>query len=170
MAIFDFLRKKPVVKHVGLPCAQYGIKIMRQLAKLGEMVRRIETTQRETVLQLEEIDAIINEGTDIATSPIIDIADIVYDFYYFARNNDVLKSQAQMMWNNTKKILSGAGIDILEPTMEQFNYNLHEAHDTVTDLDIPHELVTTTLKCGYIREGMILRRATVVVNKHTEEN
>ena len=171
MAILDFIRRKPNPKRKPRPTpprVAYCFKIKKQLTELNNIVRKIEKTQRETVLQLDEIDATINEGTDRTISPIIDIADIVYDFYYFAHQDDVLKSQAQMMWNNTKKSLRSAGIDILEPTGEQFNYNLHEAHDTVSVSNILHEVITATWKCGYIHEGKILRRAAVVVNKYTE--
>ena len=167
MAIFDFFRRKP--NRAGSPLAAFGIKITKQLAELNNIVRKIEKTQRETVLQLEEIDAAINVGADKTIISIIDIADIIYDFYYFARNDDMLKSHAQMMWNNAKKSLLRAGIDILEPTGEQFNHNLHEVHDTIADSNIPHGSITATLKCGYIHEPTILRRATVVVNKHTQE-
>ena len=167
MTIFNLFKKKYLAKCISLPYDERDIKIIKQLAELKDMVSRIEKAQQETVLQLEEIDAAINEGTDITTSPLIDIADIVYDFYCFAHKDDALKVQAQMMWNNAKKILCSAGIDILEPTGEQFNYNLHEAHDTVADTDIPYETITATLRCGYIHEGKILRRATVVVNKST---
>ena len=162
-----FFRRRP--NPVAPPRAIFSIKITKQLAELNDIVRKIEKTQRETVLQLEEIDAAINEGADKTILPIIDIADIVYDFYYFARKDDMLKSQAQMMWNNAKKSMSSAGIDILEPTGEQFNHNLHVVQDIIIDSNIPHEVITATLKCGYVHEAMILRRSTVVVNKHTQE-
>ena len=167
MTILNFLKRKP--KHTAPPKTAYGPKIVKQLDALSSIVRRIELTQQETVLQLEEIDAAINDDTGKTVLPIIEIADIVYDFYYFARNDDALKSQAQMMWSNAKKCLRSAGIDILEPTGEQFNYSLHIAHDTVSYANIPHEVIAATLKVGYIQDATILRRATVIVNKHTQE-
>ncbi|MCL2285907.1 MAG: nucleotide exchange factor GrpE [Firmicutes bacterium] len=164
MAILDFFKKKHTVQDVF-----YG-NVLEQLTLLKDMVCRVENKQKEMVLQLEEIDEAINGGTEALLAPIVAMADIVYDFYYFSQKDAALSPQAQMMWGSVKENLSDAGVVLLEPINEYFNYNLHIAHSTVSYSNLPHECIIGTLKCGYVYENKILRRATVVVNRLTQED
>ena len=164
MAIFDFLRKKQVTNQEP-PCDADNKKILEQLAELTNITYRVEKKQKEMIHQLEEIDEAIHEGAEGLHSSIMNIADIVYDFYYFTQNDTAVNPQAQMMWTSTKENLSDMGIIVLEPMGESFNYNLHIAHSMVADADLPNEYITEILKCGYIYEEKILRRAMVTVNK-----
>ena len=166
MAIFDFLRRKNSVNDTGPTTNQEWDIIMDELTKLNNAVFKIEKAQKEMILQLEEIDTVINEGAEELIMSVVEVADIVYDFYYFAQRDDVLKYQAHMMWDNAKKTLSNAEVDIIGSIGEFFNHNLHVIHDTVEDSNLPHEYITQMLKCGYIYKGKILRRAAVVVNKY----
>jgi len=142
---------------------------------IDECLRKIDRRQKETVLQLEEINELLQDnktGGNILADTVIDVADRVEEFYRFTveDGNVQLSEQAQMMWNAVCKSLVSAGFKIIgnanQP--EPFNFQCHSAEGIVCDNNVPNEYVLKTLKCGYIYEGEIIRRASVIVNKNQE--
>jgi len=70
--------------------------INEHLAEISERLRRIETKQKETSLQLEEIDGFLQgdvsaEAADTETAlvdALVALADTIGDFYYFAASQE----------------------------------------------------------------------------------
>ena len=168
MAIFDFLWKK--VKYYTDASVQNAVSgISECLAEINERLRKIETRQKETSIQLEEIDSFLQDGgneTELINT-LITLADIIGDFYYFAAAdpNSPLFGQASMMWNKTKNAVEAVGLEIIDANNEPFDFHLHSAENAEQDVNIPNGYVIKTLKFGYMHQNEILRRAAVIINK-----
>ncbi|MDR2924078.1 MAG: nucleotide exchange factor GrpE, partial [Treponema sp.] len=76
-----------------------------------------------------------------------------------------LFEQARMMWNTAKNAAKSAGIEIIIAANEPVNFYLHSIESAEQNFDLPNGYVIKTLKCGYIYQNEIIRRAVVMVNK-----
>jgi molecular chaperone GrpE (heat shock protein) len=147
-----------------------------RLEEQSEYLRKIESRQKETNLQLEEIDEFLqsNGGKDTLVDAIIALIDIIGDFYYFAAadTGSSLFEQAQMMNNVAINAAETAGLEIIDASNEPFDFRFHSVHSLEQDNNIPNGYIIKTLKYGYIYNEEIIRRAVVVLNKikETERN
>ena len=178
MAFLDFFWKKAknladtsvqeTVFEMNRPLAE----INNRLAEQGDHLRRIETRQKETSLQLEELDNFLQSsgGAPLLVDALIALVDIIEDFYYFAATDPYspLFDQARMMKNAAANAAETAGLMIIDPANEPFDFRLHTAESTGEDNGLPNGYVIKTLKCGYIYKEEIIRRAAVVINKIKE--
>ena len=170
MAILNFFTKKSkpgcVALHKKLQAdAEHRKKISEQLAALEKIATTLDHRQKEMIIQLEELDAFISEGSEGHFEPLMALSDIIFDFYCYSKKDANIAAQARMMWQGAAAALKKAGIEVLAPTGENFSYCLHIAHGTTSEPDIGHECISETLKCGYVFGDKILRRATVMVNR-----
>ena len=178
MAIINFFRKP--AKHSAEQIAQnIDDNINKHFAEVNERLRRIENLQKETSFQIEEIDNSLQSGDDetVFISALIALADIIEDFYCYAagdkessnqglsNQSSALFEQAQMMWNMTRNKVETAGLTIIDPVDEPFDFNFHSIECTAWNVNLPEEYVIKTLKCGYIFNDEVIRRAAVIVNK-----
>ena len=168
MAIFKFLKNS--AKHIADITAQnVDDRMSGHLTEINERLRKIEIRQKETSLQIEEIDNHLQSGSDEAVfiSALIALADIIEDFYYFAAEDQdsPLFEQAQMMWNAAKNNAETAGLTIIETAGEPFDFNIHSIEDTEWDESLPAGYVIKTLKCGFFFKDEVIRHAAVIVNK-----
>jgi len=168
MAFFDFFWKK--IKYYTDTSAQNAVSgIFESLAETSERLRRIETKQKETSIQLEEIDEFLQSGGNetVLIDALIALADTIGDFYFFAAadRNSPLFEQAQMMWNSAKSAVEAVGLDVIEAANEPFDFRLHSAESVEQAIDMPNGHVIRTLKFGYIYKDEVVRRAAVVINR-----
>jgi molecular chaperone GrpE (heat shock protein) len=140
-----------------------------KLDALGEALGKMDKQQKEISLQLEEIDVFLQDGGDESAlvAAIMAIFDVIYDFYYFAVQSadPPLAAQAAIMHDSALTSLGKVGVSVITPSGVAFDFNQHTAVETAQNEDIPFGYVLKTLKCGYVRDSKILRRAAVVVNK-----
>jgi molecular chaperone GrpE (heat shock protein) len=159
MSFLQFFRKKTQC-HAG---------IIEHFAEISERLRRIETRQKETSLQLEDIDGFLQSNGSETTlvDALIRLADTIGDFFYFAAadSDSPLFEQARMMWNSAQNAIRTAGLETIDAADEPFDFRLHSAESTEEDNALPNGYVIKTLKHGYIYRDEIVRRALVVVNK-----
>ena len=174
MVLFNFFGKK--TKYDTITESIFGTN--EHLAGINERLHRIETRQKETNLQLEEIDDFLQGGgkeTALIDALLI-MADTIYDFYYFTvrqkpesggdtDEGSPLYEQAQMMWNAVKSAAETAGLTIIDAGNEPFDFHLHSVESTEQDTFLPNGYVIKTLKCGFIYKDEVIRRAAVVANK-----
>ena len=172
MAFFDFFWKK--VKYYTDTSAQNAVSGINEcLAEINGRLRRIETSQKETSIQLEEIDDFLqNDGNETALidgfiDSLIILADTIGDFYFFSAEdmNSPLFEQASMMWNKAKNAVEAVGLEIIDANNEPFDFRLHSAQSTEENIGIPNGYVIRTLKFGYIYQDKVIRRAAVIINK-----
>ena len=146
-------------------------------ADISERLRKIEITQKETSLQLEELEEALHNSADTDTADneavlvnaLIVLADTIGDFYYFAAANteSPLFEQAQMMWDAAISSVQAVGLEIIDACNEPFDFVLHSAESAGLDNSVPNGYVIRTLKCGFIYREEVVRRASVIVNKLT---
>ena len=170
MAFMNFFRKK--AEHPVNTTVQENADpgINERLAEISERLRRIENKQKETSLQLEEIDDFLQRGDSnesVLVNALTALSDTIGDFYYFAAADadSPLFEQARMMWNAAKSEAEAAGLEMIDACHEPFDFRRHSAEGTEQDDDMPNGYVIKTLKCGYVYKDEIFRRAAVVVNK-----
>jgi len=168
MAFFNsFWRKAERIADSSAQNAVSGIN--EHFAEIGERLRRIETKQKETSIQLEEIDDFLQTGGNESTlvEALTALVDTIGDFYYFAAADvdSPLFDQAQLMWNAAKTAAATAGLEVISAGSEPFDFRLHSVESTEQDNTMPNGYVIRTLKCGYIYKGEIVRHAAVVANK-----
>jgi molecular chaperone GrpE (heat shock protein) len=168
MAFFNFFWKK--IKYYTDTSAQNAVSVTNEyLAETNERLRRIETRQKETIIQLEEIDDFLqNNGNETALiDTLITLTDTIGDFYFFtaADQNSPLFEQAQMMWNRAKSAVEAVGLKIIDANNAVFDFHLHSAEGAEQNMEIPNGYVIKTLKFGYIYKDKVIRRAAVIVNK-----
>ena len=174
LAIFGFFAKKnnpecEVLQKKLQDAAEHSSKVLEHLNCLEKIAITIDNRQKEMVIQLDELDAVVNEDPQKQFEPLMALSDIIYDFFCYSKKDEAIIDQARMMWQGTTSALKKVGMEVVDPTGETFNYILHIAHSTTSEPDIPHECISETLKCGYVYGDKILRRATVIVNKRMEE-
>jgi molecular chaperone GrpE (heat shock protein) len=172
MAFFDFFWEK--VKYYTDTSAQNAVSgiseyLNEYLAETSERLRKIETRQKETSIQLEEIDDLLqnNDNENTLIDALIALADTVGDFYFFAAEDPCspLFEQASMMWKNAKSAVEAAGLEVIDASDEPFDFRLHSAQSTEENIGIPNGYVLKTLKFGYIYQEKVIRRAAVIINK-----
>jgi molecular chaperone GrpE (heat shock protein) len=139
------------------------------LAEISERLRRMEIKQKETNIQLEEIDDFLQGGgaETALIDALVELTDTVADFYFFtAKDEDTpLYEQARMMWNRAKSAAEAAGLRVIDAGNEPFDFRFHSAESVEQDLAAPDGYVIKTLKSGYIYKDEVLRRAAVIINK-----
>ena len=171
MALFDFFWKR--AKQLADTSAQNAVSVINgNIAPIYEYLRRIEVKQKETIIQLEDIDDALHSAVDADGAPaliesFITLTDTINDFYFYASADEgsPLFEQARMMWETAKNAATKAELEIFEAANEPFNFLLHSAENTEEDADIPEGYVIRTLKCGFAYREKIIRRAVVIVNK-----
>ena len=179
MGIFDFFKNpaknlaertaQNVEERMSGRFAKMDELISGHLAEINERLRKIEIGQKETSLQIEEIDSNLHGDSDesVYISALISLADIIEDFYYFALTDmgSALFEQAQIMWDAARNKIENAGLTIIDPASEPFDFNFHSIQGTAWDESLPAGYVIKTLKCGYIFKDEVIRQAAVIVNK-----
>ncbi|WP_461256897.1 nucleotide exchange factor GrpE [Treponema sp. R80B11-R83G3] len=168
MAFFDSFWKK--IKYYTDTSAKNAVsEINEYLAETNERLHIIETRQKETIIQLEEIDDFLqnNGNENVLIDTLIALTDTIGDFYFFAAvdRNSPLFEQAQMMWNRAKSAVEAVGLKIIEANNVDFDFHLHSAESTEQNMEMQNGYVINTLKFGYIYKDKVLRRAAVIVNK-----
>ena len=168
MAFLDFFWKK--LKYYTDTSAQNAVSgVNEYLAEINERLRKIENRQKETGIQLEEIDDLLqNGGAETALiDALIALADTVGDFYFFAAadQDSPLFEQARMMWNNANNAVESVGLKIIDASNEPFDFRFHSAESAEQNLEMPNGYVIKTLKFGYIYSDEVIRRAAVIINK-----
>jgi len=145
----------------------------KRLAEISGRLQIIENRQKETSLQIEEIDNLLQSDNDenIFISALISLTDIIEDFYHYAAadKDSELFEQAQMMWNAAKNKTEAAGLSIIDSDEEPYDFNIHSTESTEWDDSLPSGYITKILKCGYIYKDEVIRRAAVIVNKDNED-
>jgi len=165
MSFLDFFR----AGRPGPRASDEGANLRESLDEVRERLRRIENGQKETSLQLEEIDEFLRDGggEGALVEAAIALSDTIEDFYHFASADpgSALFDQARMMRAKARGAARSAGIEAIDPAGEPFDFRLHSAEIAERDPDAPEGHVLRTLKCGYIYKEQIARRAAVAVNK-----
>ncbi|MEC8013476.1 MAG: nucleotide exchange factor GrpE [Verrucomicrobiota bacterium] len=72
--------------------------------------------------------------------------------------------------NQLEETVGEYGLEIIEPSEEKFDPNIHEAVSYEESTEFEEELVIKTIRTGYRLKGNLLRPASVILSKKPEAN
>ena len=170
-----FKRKSATRTEMGLSQLTKEIKSHKQetnqhMQLINQMLRTIDTRQKETVLQLDDLSNQLQENTgehDLALA-LISAIDIIEDFYRLTISDPALLAQSQMMWSAAMKAATAGGLEVIDDHDIPPDFKRHRIEGTESDPAVQNGCITKTLKCGYLYKGEILRTAKVLVQKEAE--
>ena len=150
--------------------------------RIIKVIEKIESKQKETMLQLEDIDSLLQEelenrdnnnngnGNDNNGLPkaLMALIETIYDFYLYVEPGTPLFDQAEMMFGRSVKTAKDVELEVIVDEGANFDFRLHTAHGTEEEPNLPDGHIVKTLQCGFIYKDEILRRAVVIVNKLTD--
>jgi len=130
-------------------------------------VHGIETRQKETILQLDELYDQMNSGEDEEglAMALVSTIGIIEDFYRLTINDPSLSTQSQMMWNAAIKAARMAGLEVIDDKGKPMDFKRHRVEGTAADPSTPSGYILQTLMCGYLYKNTVLRTSAVLVNK-----
>ena len=167
-----FRRKKVACANIVVPKLTNEIRSHREdtnqyLQQITQMLSKSEIRQKETVLQLDELSALIQDdsGQYDLVSALISAIDVIEDFYRLTIDDPSLSVQSQMMWNAAMKAATDGGLEVIDSPGQPPDFKLHRIEGTATDPNQPLGCILQTLKCGYLYNDKVIRTAIVLVNK-----
>lgn len=140
------------------------------IQELDDILKKINGRQTDISMQVEEIyekleelpDPRDNANTD---ESLMELLDIIEDFYRYAKGEAALREQAGMMWRMAGRAAAKAGLMRLDEEEMPFDAALHDIEQITEEEGCPHGMVRFTWRSGYLRDGKILRKARVTVNR-----
>ncbi len=150
------------LKHIGKELNNTNIQLEEVLAQ------SVEETEKDKQLaqQKKSIDAYEAELLSLVQG-LVAALDQFEDIYRYALKNehDSWFAQIQLLWRNTATMLLPLGLSRIEGEHTLFDPRLHAAAQIGGDNNIPNGMVLEVLRCGYLYQNHLLRKAQVVVNK-----
>ena len=144
-------------------------EIVDLISSLNTRLDKIENRQKETSLQLEDLDSLLQEESrEGLPEALMALIEIIYDFYQFADSDSPLYEQARMMFNKAVKSAKVVNLEVIADEGTVFDFRLHTAQGTESVPDLPDGCIIRTLQCGFMYRDKILRRAVVIINKKLE--
>jgi molecular chaperone GrpE (heat shock protein) len=155
---------------------------LTELAAAGQrFLTELEKKQTGVSLQIEEIydlvkdqdSRVLQEALEAEktranqlVSAAIGLCDLLEDFCAYAEQSGSgeLKHQAGLLRGNSGGILAGCGILRLGKKGQILNPRIHTVKASA-ESPLPREQVVQVLQSGYMYQGMIVRKATVVVSR-----
>ncbi len=150
-------------------------------------LRQIRKEHGDVVFQTEEIISILDEMKESINTvsllqnnlaktetekneqvtSFIAVLDQFEDYYRYIRNNagESWNKQFAVLWANVGNLLLAMGVVRIEPENALFSSNLCLARQISYNEELPDGIVTEVIRCGYIYNSVVLRKAEVTVNK-----
>lgn len=149
-----------------------GIEVMNSLlSKIGKKQTAISMQVEEIYEFTQQNEETQQASTDVENMlrAVIALGDIVEDFYRYAsgsENNisDALRKQSEIMWKLTGKNMGLAGIVRIDDVGILFDPAINTVEETANLPDLPHGLILAVLKCGYLKNGKLIRKSRVIAN------
>jgi len=147
---------------------------------LNKSLNKLGKSQKEISFNVEEIYEFVQELKEAEDKKLnkydfinnlISIVDIIEDFYVFASEKDdqVIASHAEMLWNSVLKKISLFGLSRICDERTDFDVAYNTIVGLDEDLTIPVGFIIKTIKSGYIYDGKVVRKSSVIVNKFRKE-
>jgi molecular chaperone GrpE (heat shock protein) len=153
---------------------------LAELAAAGrQLLGDLNKKQTDVSLQIEEIYDLVKEQAalqEIAEAEkaranrlilaVIGLADLLEDFCTYAEQSgsEELKSQAELLRKNSGNILGGCGVLRLGEQGQPLDPQIHTVKASA-ESPFPREQVARILQSGYAYQGVLIRKAAVVVSR-----
>jgi molecular chaperone GrpE (heat shock protein) len=148
-----------------------------------ELLTALNSKQSDVSLQIEEIyDMVKEQGVlqglvnveraraDRLVGAAMGLCDLLEDFCTYAKSSgsEALSHQAGLLWNHAGSIMASCGIFRFGTPEEPFNPQLHTVKASA-ESQLPREQLVQVLQSGYMYQGMLVRKAAVVVSRGQPE-
>lgn len=159
----------PLIKYFNSTLKRVGQELNQSNLQLEELLDssldkqnkdKIIANQHETIAELE------NDKLDLVQG-LISVVDQIEDLYRYALKNDNASrlEQIRLLWNKIASELTKLGISVIEDVNIFFDNNLHVAVEVKADHQYQNGIILAVIRCGYLYQAKLLRKAQVVVNK-----
>lgn len=150
-------------------------------------LKRIGIEQNKANTQLEEVIELVGEENEknivintineklsanddeklLLVNGFIRILDQIENLYRFSvkSSNDNWSQQLEIIWSNISNELLSMGVMQIDVDKILYNKNLYIVKDVKYNPDVADGILLEVLRCGYIYQSKVLRKAEVVVNK-----
>ncbi len=149
------------LKRVGKELNQTNIQLEELLdgSMEAQGLDRVIASQQETVSGLENDKSSLVQG-------LINVVDQIEDLYRYTLEHEEAGrlEQIQLLWKKIVAELARLGISVIEEINIPFDNRLHAAIEVKTDRQYQDRAILAVLRCGYLHEAKVLRKAQVVVN------
>ena len=177
---------KEVLKLANLPLSEdidnrfFTSDISLMYEDLNKNLNKLSKSQKEMSFNVEEVHEFVQElkeeennrlsERDLINN-IISIVDIIENFYIFAlgENNQTIVPHAEMLWNSALKKISLFGLSRIYDEKTDFDVEYNTIVGIDEDITIPVGFIIKTVKSGYIYDGKIIRKSSVIANKLRKE-
>lgn len=120
--------------------------------------------------QIRDMRSIINKSDSNASkllTGLLDINDAFEDMYLYVAKSEVksLKEAINLQKEKNIRMLSLCGVTIIGNKTDNFDSNIYIAKELGDREDLDDGVIIEVLRCGYIYDGQVIRKAQVVINK-----
>ena len=152
-----------IVKRIGKELHNTNIQLEELLLQCMEDKEKEKqiTELRNTIAATEEERLSLVQG-------LISMLDQLEHIYRYALKNEQgnWSEQLQLVWSNTSANLLPLGLIRIEGENTLFDARLHAAVQVKEEINIQNGMILEVLRCGYMYQTNVLRKAHVVVNKN----
>ncbi len=155
------------LKRVGKELNQTSIQLEELLDGSGQAqgLERVIASQQETITGLENDQLTLVQG-------LINVVDQIEDLYRYTLEHEEAGrlEQVQLLWKKIVAELAGLGISVIEAVNIPFDHRLHAVTEVKTDRQYQDRAILAVIRCGYLYQAKVLRKALVVANNLAEGN
>jgi len=159
----------PLIKFFNSTLKRVGQEINQSNLQLEELLDssldkqnkdKIIANQNETIAKLENDKLALVQG-------LINVVDQIEDLYRYTLKNDNASrlEQTKLLWNKIASELTKLGISVIEDVNIPFDNSLHVALEVKEDHQHQNGVILAIIRCGYLYQARLLRKAQVMVNK-----
>jgi len=124
---------------------------------------KIITNQQETIAGLENDKLSLVQG-------LINVVDQIEALYRYTLENESANrlEQIKLLWKKIVAELAKLGISVIEDIGIPFDNSLHAAVEIKANHHYQNRAILDVVRCGYLYQARVIRKAQVVVNKLEE--
>ncbi len=149
------------LKRVGKELHQTNIQLEELLdgSVDAQGLDRVIANQQGTIAGLENDILSLVQG-------LINVVDQIEDLYKYTLEHDRASrlEQIQLLWKKIIAELAKLGISVIEEVNIPFDNRLHAVTEVKTDRQYQDRAIMEVIRCGYLYQARVLRKAQVVVN------
>lgn len=153
------------LKRVGKELHQTNI----QLEELMDSAVDTQGLEKAIAKQQETIAGLENDKTSLVQG-LINVVDQIEDLYKYTLEHDGASrlEQIQLLWKIIVAELAKLGLSVIEEVNLPFDNRLHAVLEIKNDQRYQDRAIIAVIRCGYLYQAGVIRKAQVVVNNLAE--
>ncbi len=154
------------LKRIGKELNNTNMQLEEILSEYMEEKEKDRDKDKDIAELKKTITAYEEEKLSLVRS-LVAILDQLEDIYRYSLKNDCdsWSEQMQLLWKNISVNLQLQGITRIEGENTLFDARIHSAVQVKEDKNVLNGMILEVLRCGYMYQSHLLRKAQVIVNK-----